>query len=546
MMDSQPTFPDPEPDEDLITAGDVASARHCDIKISNLPGQLPSGRYAMTFTGMEYQPGARPVIRFRYQGRLADAAFTPDEVETDWPGKPDGSPQDETRDAAEEIRQADGPDIATVRTAAGNYYRTRSGKIITDEMIEIWAAEAERFDELQERVRRHETMPTEAQAEIMQRIEHAHSHAHPADLERNADLKVHTHRHSHPAGNTGGHDHAHGLLPDMPAGAVRPRGRAAAAARDPAGQRRQAGARDRGDGPRSHDHRALGRPGAGQREVVERPDRAMAVAVTTYHCYIEYHEAVYAVDVDAGDPVAAAVKAAQKENIAGTWVVISGTPVDVVVTEHSHFEGQIAEQPLPYRGEYTTIRKENPGMRSRAALLLALIMAALAVTASTASAKPGPPGELAEGHITADQSRHPCLTAAGTIPGARVFVAPCTSKLNADQRWKILRIHNVIIVALAAQPGSCLGAVPEKIKQQRRVLYLARTYDCGQQITVPEGLLLGHIGSVYNTIIQASGGKLLSSAYKLGGLSRFSQWLPSNGNIPFTQVWLFPKFKVFH
>lgn len=60
---------------------DDASARHCEIRIDHLPGQLLPGRYAVSFIDMEYPVGAtRPVLRFRYQGRLADVAYTPDEV----------------------------------------------------------------------------------------------------------------------------------------------------------------------------------------------------------------------------------------------------------------------------------------------------------------------------------------------------------------------------------------------------------------------------------------------------------------------------------
>jgi hypothetical protein len=183
-------------------------------------------------------------------------------------------------------------------------------------------------------------------------------------------------------------------------------------------------------------------------------------------------------------------------------------------------------------------------VKLRATLLLGAAAAVLSVgLAVPASAKPGPPGEIAEGHVTADMGSHPCLTAASTHPGARVTLAPCVSRLNAEQRWKVLRVHQVIIMGLAANPGSCLGAVPEEVKQQRKVLYLARTYDCGREITAPEGLLLGHIGSVYNTIQQARGGKLLSAAHKQGGFNRFAQWRSSSGNIPFAQVWLFPPFK---
>lgn len=185
-------------------------------------------------------------------------------------------------------------------------------------------------------------------------------------------------------------------------------------------------------------------------------------------------------------------------------------------------------------------------MKSRATWLWVLIIpfAVLsAVFASGASAKPGPPGEHAEGHITADVARHPCLTAASQAPGARVYLAPCSSRLNADQVWKILRVHAVIIVGLKAHPGSCLGGVPEKVKVPHvGYVYFARTYDCGQQITAPEGLALGHIGGIYNTVINVKGW-LLSAAHKMSGYNRNARWLPSSGNIPFSQVWLFPKFE---
>lgn len=58
-----------EPDPELITAEDIASARHCEIRIDGLPGQLRQGTYAVYFTGMEHGPGIdRPILRFRFAG----------------------------------------------------------------------------------------------------------------------------------------------------------------------------------------------------------------------------------------------------------------------------------------------------------------------------------------------------------------------------------------------------------------------------------------------------------------------------------------------
>jgi hypothetical protein len=163
----------------------------------------------------------------------------------------------------------------------------------------------------------------------------------------------------------------------------------------------------------------------------------------------------------------------------------------------------------------------------------------------TALDKPGPPGELAEGAVKADTGTKgsACLTAASTNPDAQLSAKPCTTKLNALQQWKILRYKNVIIMGLLAQPGSCVSAVPNVVKRNRKVYHYAVTYNCGQQIQIP-GILLGHIGSVYNTIVQAfAPGDLLSVTVKTGG-NRPCLWLASNGNIPYAQVWLFPKFKV--
>jgi hypothetical protein len=133
----------------------------------------------VSFTGMEYPVGAsRPVLRFRYQGRLADAAFTPDELSpeeqqrlgtamaqtreiaadieaervkaswlTEWPQPSD----EELAVRAADARRAH-PSAAEQAEAEGwllppaelpEVYRTRSGRIVTEAMIEGWAAEAE-------------------------------------------------------------------------------------------------------------------------------------------------------------------------------------------------------------------------------------------------------------------------------------------------------------------------------------------------------------------------------------------------------------------
>jgi hypothetical protein len=86
---------------------DDASARHCEIKIDGLPDQLPAGEYRVTFSGMEYRAGARPVIRFRYVGGTFELSRWPD-------------------------------------PAPNEVYRTKTGKIITEAMIDGWVAEAER------------------------------------------------------------------------------------------------------------------------------------------------------------------------------------------------------------------------------------------------------------------------------------------------------------------------------------------------------------------------------------------------------------------
>lgn len=151
---------EPREDPDLITAGDVASARHCEIRIDGLPGQLPSGTYAVAFSGMEYPAGAgRPVLRFRYAGELNDDATVkqPAGVQAErekasrlmeWPQPSD----EELAVRAADARKAHPQPAAEQAEAEGwlmppaelpAVYRTRSGKIITDAMIEGWAAEAE-------------------------------------------------------------------------------------------------------------------------------------------------------------------------------------------------------------------------------------------------------------------------------------------------------------------------------------------------------------------------------------------------------------------
>jgi hypothetical protein len=90
-----------EPRDDELTARPV-------VEVSGLPRDLPAGHYAMTFSGMEYPLAGPPTLKFRYAGKLADDA--------------------------------------TVMTP--RVYRTKTGKIVTDEMIEGWAEEAERGYEL--------------------------------------------------------------------------------------------------------------------------------------------------------------------------------------------------------------------------------------------------------------------------------------------------------------------------------------------------------------------------------------------------------------
>jgi len=179
-------------------------------------------------------------------------------------------------------------------------------------------------------------------------------------------------------------------------------------------------------------------------------------------------------------------------------------------------------------------------VKLRAALLVSMAAIALTVPAGAAAAKPGPPGSIAEGHIQADLARRPCLTTRAE-PGGYVYLAPCTSKHNAEQRWKILKVGQVIIVGLAAHPGTCLGAVPKTVKIKGKAFHFAVTYDCGRNIETKEGLLLGvlHHASNWHTIRQAHGGRLLSAPR--AGSNRTARWLHSDRNIP--QTWLLPPFK---
>jgi hypothetical protein len=103
--------------------GDDASARHCEIRIDGLPPGLPPGEHQVTFAGMEYQPGdTRPVLRFRYTGRADEQV-----------------PEEQVRALSRQQAEDEG-----WLPAPAEVYRTKSGKIITEAMIEEWAAEAER------------------------------------------------------------------------------------------------------------------------------------------------------------------------------------------------------------------------------------------------------------------------------------------------------------------------------------------------------------------------------------------------------------------
>jgi hypothetical protein len=150
------------PDPDGPQPGETYRERHGDeptgspyfvTEIEGLPPHLPPGEYRMTFSGYaEYPVGGRPVLRFRYAG--SEHELTP--------------PEQQRLDTAMAQTQAEAEGWLPPPL-----YRTRSGKIITEAMIEGWAAEAEAgydISQLRERVRRGETTPTEAQAEVMERI----------------------------------------------------------------------------------------------------------------------------------------------------------------------------------------------------------------------------------------------------------------------------------------------------------------------------------------------------------------------------------------
>jgi hypothetical protein len=150
------------PDPEGPQPGETYRERHGDeptgspyfvTEIEGLPPHLPPGEYRMTFSGYaEYPVGGRPVLRFRYAGSEHD--LTP--------------PEQQRLDTAMAQTQAEAEGWLPPPL-----YRTRSGKIITEAMIEGWAAEAEAgydVSQLRERVRRGETTPTEAQAEVMRHV----------------------------------------------------------------------------------------------------------------------------------------------------------------------------------------------------------------------------------------------------------------------------------------------------------------------------------------------------------------------------------------
>ena len=62
--------------------------------------------------------------------------------------------------------------------------------------------------------------------------------------------------------------------------------------------------------------------------------------MTSYHCYIGYHEATYSVDVEAENPEQAAKLAATREHISGCWAVIPGVPIYVKVAEYRIYQVQ--------------------------------------------------------------------------------------------------------------------------------------------------------------------------------------------------------------
>ena len=128
------------------TCPDCQSARHCEIRIDGLPGQLRQGTYAVYFTGMEYGPGIdRPILRFRYSGVYpqqqapglkAQAREILKEGEA-------GIPEPERTGTPRMAEQAEAEGWLLPPPELPEVYRTRSGKIITEAMIEGWVAEAE-------------------------------------------------------------------------------------------------------------------------------------------------------------------------------------------------------------------------------------------------------------------------------------------------------------------------------------------------------------------------------------------------------------------
>jgi len=59
-----------------------------------------------------------------------------------------------------------------------------------------------------------------------------------------------------------------------------------------------------------------------------------------FHCYIDARDTVYSSDVEAETPEGAAILAATEHQIAGTWTVVPGRPVEVHVTVQKKYEAQ--------------------------------------------------------------------------------------------------------------------------------------------------------------------------------------------------------------
>lgn len=145
----------PEPQHECDgTCPSCQAARHVEIRIDGLPGQLQPGHHAVTFSDMEYSKGAgRPVIRFRYAGRLADDARIMHQIEQ-------VQREDEAAGAP-----AGGWLLPPAELPA--VYRTRSGKIVTEAMIEEWVAEAERGYDLDQLIpRRDHTSPPQPAQQV--------------------------------------------------------------------------------------------------------------------------------------------------------------------------------------------------------------------------------------------------------------------------------------------------------------------------------------------------------------------------------------------